>query len=98
MRDGAGRGGWYYETKSAPPLSPPLSLRVHHSPHPVFNIMFARSLAARLPARTPLVAAAANPGLCRTAHRRHLPAPLRAASPGWSDETRPAPPAELSSV
>ena len=43
---------------------------------PVLNVFFVRELTKRLPANSPVIVTAVNPGYCKSQLRRHLPFPL----------------------
>jgi hypothetical protein len=42
----------------------------------VLNVFFVRELTKRLPANSPVIVTAVNPGYCKSQLRRHLPFPL----------------------
>jgi retinol dehydrogenase-12 len=42
----------------------------------VLNIFFVRELTKRLPANSPVIVTAVNPGYCKSQLRRHLPFPV----------------------
>jgi hypothetical protein len=44
---------------------------------PVLNVFFVRELTKRLPANSPVIVNAVNPGYCKSQLRRHLSFPLR---------------------
>ena len=47
------------------------------SPFTVLNVFFVRELTKRLPANSPVIVTAVNPGYCKSQLRRYLPLPLR---------------------